>query len=205
MSESDYRLAFWEGSDMPAPGKSLSTEEYLALPESSVRMEFVGGSVVYPFWSEETMSPAPSPIHQDAVLLIATLLVAMAKRVGGSTHMAPIDVVLPSGDVIQPDVMWRAEDSRCIRTEDNFRGTPELVVEVLSSQTAARDRSKKYEMYEKAQVREYWLVDPRDQLVEVFSLVERRFQRIGAFAPGDAFQSPVFARKIPANVLFEPA
>jgi len=202
MDERELRLAFWEDAGLPSPGEGLSTDAYMALPETGVRMELTEGRVVYLHWSEESMSPAPSPDHQEAVLVVAMLLTAMSKRVGGSAHMSPVDVVLPNGEIVQPDVIWRAQESACIRTDRYFQGAPELAVEVLSAETAARDRSKKFDLYQRAGVQEYWLVDARDRLVEVYSLGGEVFRRIGAFTPGDEFNSPVFSRKIPAQVLF---
>ncbi len=59
--------------------------------------------------------------------------------------------------------------------EDGVYGVPELVVEVLSPGTARYDRGRKKDIYESAGVREYWIVDPRIQSIEVYLLHGGKF------------------------------
>lgn len=104
------------------------------------------------------------------------------------------DVVVVCGQPeYKPDVIWRAPESQCIRTDKDFRGTPELVVEVLSPGTAQRDKTDKFALYEQHGAHEYWLVDPRDNLIEVYTRQGTGFHRLGAFKAGQTFQSPVLA------------
>jgi Uma2 family endonuclease len=79
-------------------------------------------------------------------------------------------------------------------TDKHVRGTPALVIEILSLGTRRRDRGPKLHAYERHGVREYWLVDPDDRGVEV-----RRPTSPGALAPvaelsaaaGDVLRSPL--------------
>ena len=88
---------------------------------------------------------------------------------------APFDVRLPKEgskeddkiyDVVQPDIcvicdLTKIDEKGCI-------GAPDLIVEILSPSTAQYDKNKKFNLYEKFGVREYWIVDPKEKTVQVF-------------------------------------
>lgn len=86
---------------------------------------------------------------------------------------------LPSGEIVEPDVSFvSAErwDAAPPPEEGKFlRVVPDLVVEILSTATASRDRGEKRAIYERDGVREYWLVDPRPRRVSVLALSGARF------------------------------
>ena len=81
---------------------------------------------------------------------------------------APLDVVLSHYDVVEPDLLFVAGDQTAIMTEKNIQGPPALVVEVLSKGTRKRDAQIKRRLFERTGVREYWLVDPELDTVQVF-------------------------------------
>ena len=97
MSEQIQKQPFWEEMGLPAPGTRMSLDEYLALPETTIPMEYFDGAVVYPHWNEETMSPAPSLHHQTIVMQVIKLLLAATP--GGKLFTAPTDVEL-SGKIV---------------------------------------------------------------------------------------------------------
>ena len=204
MTEPTKTQHFWKAQGLPAPGTRMTAREFDALPETLTPIEFIHGVVVYPHWSETTMSPAPTPDHQDIVLNLGTLLKAYANANGGKVYVAPLDVYLSASVRVQPDVMWLAADSACQRTDTALHGAPDLVVEVLSPGTARRDRTEKFDLYELNGVREYWLVDPRDRLVEVYTRDADGFRRVGAYTGGQALVSGVLdGIAITASALFE--
>jgi Uma2 family endonuclease len=83
-------------------------------------------------------------------------------------------------------------DSLCKLGDDGYgHGAPDLVIEVLSRGTEGKDRGKKFDLYQRYGVREYWLVNIESKLVEVFRLENQKFNRLGAFEPGDKFVSVV--------------
>ena len=149
---------------LPRPkAKRLWTfDEMVAkLPETNTAMELWDGEIV--------MSPSPKPDHQRIVLNFATLLktfVAAGKR--GEVFVSPIDVVLSQRRVVQPDVLFIAAENRGI-IRDHIRGVPDLVVEVVSEGSWRRDRVEKKNLYEQFGVKEYWIVDPESQTIEVFA------------------------------------
>ena len=71
--------------------------------------------------------------------------------------------------VVQPDIVVYCDRTKL--REAFGRGAPELVVEILSKSTETKDRKLKFRLYERAGVKEYWIVDPMEVSIEVFPLV----------------------------------
>lgn len=150
----------------------MRAAEFLALPESNLPTELIGGEVV--------MAPAPELRHQDVVLQIGMFLKGAAPE--GTTYVSPVDVHLDENNVVQPDVVWLAPESNCVPVEGKYlRGAPDLVVEVLSPGSTRIDRVDKFRLYEKHGAREYWLVEPTEEYVEVWQLTEGKFAHAGAY------------------------
>ena len=71
-----------------------------------------------------------------------------------------------------------------------MQGAPDLVVEILSPSTAARDRTLKRSLYARHGVREFWLVDPEEGTITVMSLGEGGFETAGVYRKGQSLTSP---------------
>lgn len=84
--------------------------------------------------------------------------------------MAPYDAILSQHDVVQPDLVFVSEERRHLITESNLQGAPDLAVEVVSPASRERDFGVKRKLYAQFGVREHWLVDPGENVVEVYSL-----------------------------------
>ena len=105
-------------------------QDVLALPEG-VRGELLDGELY--------VTPSPEYRHQVVVQQLHALLRAYCLETGwGQALFAPLDVYLPTGDLVQPDILLLARDTACT-TDDWVRGTPDLVVEVLSPSHPERD------------------------------------------------------------------
>jgi Uma2 family endonuclease len=104
------------------------------------------------------------------VLRLSVALAAYVERRPGSGEpfIAPFDVVFSHFDVVEPDLLFIAADQQEIVTDKHVRGAPALVVEILSPGTRRVDEKIKYRLFDRAAVREYWLVDPELDLVKVF-------------------------------------
>ena len=139
-----------------------TVEDYLAWPENQ-RIELIDG-VIYDM-------AAPNDIHQIIVLELGTLFRNYVRDKKGSCipFISPIDVQLDKDDktMVQPDVLVLCDKNK--RKDGKIFGAPDLVVEVLSPSTRKKDVIKKLSKYQKAGVREYWIVDPRDKKVIVYS------------------------------------
>ncbi len=144
----------------------LTYEDYLHFPEGE-RYELIDG--------EAWMVPAPNTRHQDILgrlhLTVGNFLEAHG---GGRAFVAPLDVVLSSGDVLQPDLVFIAPADLDVLTEANVWGTPSWVVEILS-QDVRRDRVLKRQRYERFGVPEFWIADPVNDLLEVYRLEGDRY------------------------------
>jgi Uma2 family endonuclease len=120
------------------------------------------------------MTPAPGVDHQ-------TVTFEVARQIGNALEghpcrvlVAPVDVLLPRRDeaddavdtVVQPDALVVCDPGKVSRRR--LRGAPDWVLEVISPASASHDQTRKLAAYERAGVREYWLVHPRDRVLTVY-------------------------------------
>jgi Uma2 family endonuclease len=144
-----------------ASSSSMTTHDYLDGEETNRKRELTYGVLREP--------PAPFFSHQQLVFRVARLLEDHVEPRGlGRVGLAPIDVVLDAERalVLQPDVLFVATERLSI-IRDQVWGAPDLVVEVLSMSTESRDRDQKLGWYRQYGVREYWIVDLRNENVTV--------------------------------------
>jgi Uma2 family endonuclease len=161
--------------DILAARPPKTEADYLALPDD-IRAELIEGEIY--------LTPAPVPDHQTVALLIAERLLDHARRIaGGWTWIGPVDVHLPGGHIVQPDVLWIAADRLSI-VGKRVDGPPDLAVEVVSPTHPERDRIVKRRLYARAGVREYWIVDPEARGIEVLSLAGDDWRPSGWFTAG---------------------
>jgi Uma2 family endonuclease len=96
----------------------------------------------------------------------------------GRIYHAPFDVVLSNFDVVEPDLLYvSASRMAAILTPKHVRGAPDLVIEIASPGTRARDATIKHTLYERAGVLEYWIVDPEIDVVRIHRQAGQRFAR----------------------------
>jgi len=151
------------------------------LPESNLPTELWDGELI--------MSPAPSWLHQQIVDRFHDHLKAWVRVRGlGETATAPIDMVLTPHRAIQPDVIF-ISSGRLGIIQQRVMGAADLVAEVISPESRKRDRIDKRDLYEQHGVREYWLIDPEAQTVEVLHLEAGQYQLVGRWHPGKRARS----------------
>jgi Uma2 family endonuclease len=132
------------------------------------------------------MNPAPRLEHQEIVGNIHVPLTLFVKpRALGKIWLAPADVVFDRFNVVQPDLFFVATDRLDIAAGGKLQGAPDFVVKVLSASTADVDRGYKQHLYALNGVREYWIIDPDAYEVEVLTLAEGEFGRVGVYRQGD--------------------
>ena len=157
--------------------KKFTKEDYFALPDEA-RVELING-VFHNL-------AAPRVKHQRIVLRIAEQIIRCQREHDSECEvlMSPLDVVVEGiGDeedsVVQPDVMICCDQS--IITEDNIVGGPDFVLEVLSDSTRNKDCVEKLEVYRRAGCKEYWIVDPKNGQVIVYTFASAEDMDIRAF------------------------
>jgi Uma2 family endonuclease len=167
-------------------------KDYLKLPETNQLVELLEGEIL--------VSATPVPKHQRLVVRFYTLIDSL--KPNGEVFVAPIGVYFDDENVPEPDVVWLAENSRCKVGEKLLEGVPDLIVEVLSPGTAKQDRVKKFRLYERFGVHEYWIADPIESYIEVYTLIDAKYQRVGAFVMGESFLSPLLNKQVDLGKIF---
>lgn len=169
---------------------SVTYEEYLSWEDKN-RWEVMEGR---PY-----MLSAPSWEHQaisgELYRQFANFL--MGKHC--TVFAAPFDLRLPksgvrdekSTDVFQPDLVVVCDREGLKKT--GYHGVPSLVIEITSPNTAKFDKVYKFNQYEKAGVKEYWIVEPENKLVDVFALqADQRYGRAEIYSEEQKIRVSVF-------------
>ncbi|HEV2581772.1 MAG TPA: Uma2 family endonuclease [Ktedonobacteraceae bacterium] len=159
----------------PGPPQGLWIyDDYATLPNDGHRYEIVDG-VLY-------MAPAPNEWHQTATGRLFRYLASYIEDAGhGRVYIAPFDVELGPGSVLQPDVLVILNAHRERITFSRIVGAPDLVVEVVSPGSVGYDRTKKQNAYARAGVPEYWIADPWSRTIEVLTLEADGYRSLGVF------------------------
>jgi Uma2 family endonuclease len=134
--------------------------------------------------------------HQRVVItLIARLHYWISE---GTLDNAPTKIAFGDGSSMIPDIFWVGQhNQRCLkRGEGLWQGAPDLVLEVVAPETEAADRGKKFNLYQDNQVFEYWIVNPVSEFIEVYVLLNRRYQRTGLYESGESFSSGVLNGRV---------
>jgi len=120
---------------------------------------------------------SPTDLHQVISGELFAQLHAYLKGKKCRVYYAPLDVRLfeEDGDrpedvdtVLQPDLMVVCDPNKVDR--HGVHGAPDMVIEIISKSTFRLDRLTKLNLYQRAGVREYWIVDPFNRIVSVYSL-----------------------------------
>ena len=112
---------------------------------------------------------APESKHQIASANLHLIMGGYVKQKKlGRVLYAPISVFLEEYSAPQPDLLFVAKKNAEIIQEKGVMGAPDLVIEIVSPGSVVRDRVHKKEIYERAGVLEYWIVDPNYFSVEIY-------------------------------------
>ncbi len=156
--------------------------DYLLLPEDK-RYEILDG--------EMHVVPAPNVRHQTLLMQMADVLLHHTRGKDlGKILIAPCDVILSDENVVQPDILFVSKERLGIVGEVNIGGAPDLVIEILSPGSRQKDLEVKRKIYAGFGVREYWIVDPDAQTIEVLVLRKQRYLSAGTFHRFDTLNSP---------------
>lgn len=160
--------------------------DLLVLPADGRRYELHHGALV--------VVPSPLPRHQLVTRAVFLLLDSHARETGGVALFAPLDIVFDEYDVVQPDIVFfTAERRHLLRPDAVTRHAPDVVVEVLSPATAGTDRGRKMRMFARYGVREYWIVDPLLEEIEVHTLEDGAYGSAQVASGEDRVRSVLLA------------
>ena len=164
--------------------------DYLNWPDEE-RWELIDG-VAY------NMSPAPLRRHQKIVgelyRQISTYLLDKSYQV----YVDPFDVRLPEADeadeeiesVVQPDIVVVCDINKL--DDRGCKGSPDIVIEILSPHTAKKDFVTKYHLYERHKVKQYWIFDPETEGVVVFKLKDYKYGKPEEYKKEDTIRVDIF-------------
>ncbi len=127
------------------------------------------------------MTPPPLEIHQRIITNLIGEFILYLKNKPCKVYTAPFGVWwnANSEEHVEPDLVVICDSSKIL--EKGCVGAPDLIVEVLSRATASKDKGVKLRKYRASGVREYWIVDPVNELVEVYFFQENVFREPDIF------------------------
>ncbi|UNC91998.1 Uma2 family endonuclease [Candidatus Contubernalis alkaliaceticus] len=163
-------------------------DDYLKIPEEpGYRFEILEGFLV--------KEPSPSVQHQRISRELGRQLLTFFDNFDpeGELFFAPLDVTLSTSIVLQPDIMFVSGTRKQIILKDRIDGICNLIIEIMSPTNRRKDRLHKMDIYRKAGIPHYWIIDPEENTLEVFMLKDGSYSLINAFSPGDNFNHPEFS------------
>jgi len=148
--------------------REWNEDAYFALPDTNRFIELYRGELIMP--------PHPTHRHQRVVGRAYRLLSDFVEdRNLGIVQVAPLPVRLGPDHVREPDVLFLLNE-HADRIGDQCWGPPDLAMEVTSPSTRKADRQEKPREYAQAGIREYWLLDPEAETIEVYVLRKRAYR-----------------------------
>ena len=163
--------------------KKYTYEDYLKTPDD-VRYELIEGDLL--------MTPSPVTKHQRIMRELGFELLSFVRvKDLGEIFLAPFDVHLDNENVVEPDILFISKQRLHIIGEKNVQGPPDLVIEILSESTANRDLVQKKRLYAKFGVKEYWIVIPGEEIVEIYTLKDALYVLCKSFGKENAIESPL--------------
>ncbi len=169
------------------PDKKYTYQDYLELPEEpGCRLEVLDGVLI--------KEPSPNVPHQRVSRRLLRILedYFWQEDPEGEVFVAPLDVTFHDINVVQPDLFYVSGQQKAIVKHARIDGPPTLVVEVLSPSTHRKDRLKKMQIYQRAGVQHYWLVDPEEKTLECFALRDGLYTVMAAGMEEDVVEHPDF-------------
>lgn len=173
----------------PDPSLSYTYADYLKW-KFEEQVELIRGKIF-------KMSPAPNTAHQEISRKLFLPIGNFLEKKSCKVFSAPFDVRLPAKNktkdseittVVQPDICVICDQSKI--DERGCIGAPDLIIEILSPGNSAKEIRLKYELYEKAGVKEYWVVYPVEQNIAVLILNENnKYNGAKIYAGDDRIKS----------------
>lgn len=175
---------------LPDKEKKYTYKEYLEWPDEK-KCEIIDGALY--------MHAAPSWQHQAICFELGRQFGNYLCNKSCRAFTAPFDLIIPekgieekdSKNVVQPDLLVICNKSGLKGT--GYYGIPELIIEICSPSTMRNDKVLKFNKYEKAGIKEYWIVEPEGKFISVFTLQDNnRYGRPEIYTEEDKVKVTVF-------------
>jgi Uma2 family endonuclease len=172
---------------IPTEERKITVKELFEMElEEGYFYELINGNIV--------RKQAPAPPHQRVSMEISTIMnVFIKEKQLGKLFAAPIDVFFDDHNNTQPDILFVKKEREFLITKHGIEGAPDLIVEILSPSTFKVDRKDKFNTYLFFGVSEYWIVDPKNQSIEVYVLENDKYNMEFFAIENGLIQSKVLA------------
>jgi prevent-host-death family protein len=182
-------------------GKKVSYEEFMVIYEqSTLRMEFINGEIY--------LLASPGIGHQEILARLHLTFNDYFKDKKCRVFFAPFDVHfkkinIKEPDVMQPDLLVACDLDGNVTEKGRYMGTPALVIEILADSTRSKDMITKLDTYRLSGVREYWIIDPKQESIMVYAFSDYEIDRVRTFEKGaDAVSQNFDGLRVNVNALF---
>lgn len=170
--------------------KKYSYSDYLTWPEEE-RWDIIDG-VPY-------MHATPLRIHQEVSGELFYQIRNYLKDKPCKVYAAPFSVRLPkenerddnASTVVEPDIVVICDELKL--DDKGCKGAPDLIIEIVSPSSKKLDRLIKFNKYQEAGIKEYWIVEPEDKLVSIFKLEsDNRYGRTEIYSEENKVKVGIF-------------
>ena len=168
--------------------KTYTYSDYLMF-RFQERVEIIKGYIL-------KMSPAPSSNHQTISQNLNFKIYSYFSNQSYRVFAAPFDVRLSikslknDTTVVQPDLCVICDENKIDSIGCN--GSPDLIVEILSPKNSKHDIETKFNLYQESGVKEYWIVEPEQRIVLVYTLKNEEYVGLKPFGEGEIIKSVLF-------------
>ncbi len=171
---------------MPIPAKKKYTVEEFYNMNIDVPCELIDGKIY-------DMSPSPSIKHQRISRELLSEIRNYIKKNGGKCEVfdAPTDVKLNNNALVVPDIFVACKPENF--DEQKYNGAPDWIIEIASQSNEWRDYRDKFQLYQTAGVKEYWIIDPSAEKITVYNFGKPNIVEIYKF--GDRITAGIFKDK----------
>lgn len=176
----------------PIDDKIYTYEDYLKFTDDEI-VEIIDGRI-------SAMAPAPNRIHQKIVMKVSSKIQNYIDSKNGSCEVypAPFDVILKNDDedtknsknVVQPDISVICDKNKL--TDRGCVGSPDMIVEVTSPSNFRDDYIKKLNIYEKFKIKEYWIINPMNESILIYSLTDNGYGAPSIYDFNDVVKVNIF-------------
>ena len=164
---------------------------FLKLPEEpGYQYEVLEGNLIN--------EPSPNVLHQRVSRRLQRLLedYFWEQDPEGEIFSAPLDVTIDKINILQPDLLYISGKKQHLIKKNRIDGPPQLVVEIISPYSVSRDRVQKTKIYQQAEVKHYWIINPNKKIFECFALKNSAYTLTVSAMEEDVIEHPEFPNLI---------